>query len=304
MSPPIQVIDTQMHGLPGITGTFLVTDEQTALVETGPKSTVEHVLAGLRNAGIETLDWIIVTHIHLDHAGAAGTLARHFPEARVAVHEVGVRHLVDPSKLWSSASRIYGDAMESMWGGIDPLPEERIVSLADGDKIELGSTTLQAVDTPGHAGHHHAYLDVSSGVAFVGDALGVRLPDVGVMRPATPPPEFDLDLAVSSIGRIRELDPTEIYLTHYSSPAAGTNPASPQAVCDEAIEALKTWGAWVEEARNKTTDLDEVSRLITERSRIAMGRQVTEDAIERMDQTTSYWMNTSGYMRYFDKKTK
>jgi glyoxylase-like metal-dependent hydrolase (beta-lactamase superfamily II) len=304
MPPPIQVIDTKMHGLPGITGTFLVTDEQTALVETGPKSAVENVLAGLRNAAIETLDWIIVTHIHLDHAGAAGTLARHFPEARVAVHEVGVRHLVDPSKLWSSASRIYGDDMERLWGGIDPLPEARIVSLADGDKIELGSTTLQAVDTPGHAGHHHAYFEVSSGVAFVGDALGVRLPDVGVMRPATPPPEFDLELAVSSIGRIKELDPTEIYLTHYSSPAGGTNPASPQVVCDEAIEALRTWGAWVEETRTKTTDLDEVSRLIAERSRISMGQQVTEDAIERMDQTTSYWMNTSGYMRYFDKKSK
>jgi len=304
MHPPIQVIDTQMHGLPGITGAFLITDEQTALVETGPKSTVEHVLAGLRNAAIETLDWIIVTHIHLDHAGAAGTLAQHFPEARVAVHEVGVRHLVDPSKLWSSASRIYGDAMERMWGGIDPIPEERIVALGDGDKIELGSTTLQAVDTPGHAGHHHAYLDISTGVALAGDALGVRLPDVGVMRPATPPPEFDLELAVSSIGRIKEVDPTEIYLTHYSSPATGTNPASPQAVCDEAIEALHIWGAWVEEARTKTTDLDEVSRLITERSRIAMGQQVTEDAIERMDQTTSYSMNTSGYMRYFDKRTK
>ncbi|MGH2774695.1 MAG: MBL fold metallo-hydrolase [Actinomycetota bacterium] len=304
MHPPIQVIDTQMHGLPGITGAFLVSDEQTALVETGPKSTVEHVLAGLRNADIETLDWIIVTHIHLDHAGAAGTLARHFPEARVAVHEAGVRHLVDPSKLWSSASRIYGDAMERMWGGIDPLPEERIVALADGDKIELGATTLQAVDTPGHAGHHHAYFDASSGVAFVGDALGVRLPDVGVMRPATPPPEFDLELAVSSIGRIKELDPTEIYLTHFSSPASGTNSASPRAVCDEAIEALRMWGDWVEEARTKTTDLDEVSRLITERSRLEMGRQVTEDAIERMDQTTSYWMNTSGYMRYYDKKAK
>ena len=304
MRPPVQVIDTHMHGLGGITGAFLVADEQTALIETGPKSAVEHVLTGLRDAAIETLDWIIVTHIHLDHAGAAGTLARHFSEARVAVHEVGVRHLVDPSKLWSSASRIYGDDMERLWGGIDPLPEERILALADGDKIELGATTLQAVDTPGHAGHHHAYLDVSSGEMFVGDALGVRLPDVGVMRPATPPPEFDLELAVSSIGRISELDPTEVHLTHYSSPATGTNSASPKEVCDEAIEALRTWGTWVEEARSKTTDLDEVSRLITERSRMAMGQHVTEDAIERMDQTTSYWMNTAGYMRYFDKKTK
>jgi glyoxylase-like metal-dependent hydrolase (beta-lactamase superfamily II) len=304
MSPPIQVIDTRMHGIPGITGAFLITDEKTALIETGPKSTVEHVLRGLQDAGIASLDWIIVTHIHLDHAGAAGTLAKEFPEARVAVHEAGVRHLVDPSKLWSSASRIYGDAMERMWGGIDPIPAERIVSLSDGDKIELGATTFQAVDTPGHAGHHHALLDASSGVTFVGDALGVRLPDVGVMRPATPPPEFDLELAVSSIERISELEPTEIYLTHFSSPEHGMNPASPQAVCIEAIDALRTWGAWIEEVRAQTTDLDEVTRLITERSRKAMGEKVTEEAIERMDQTTSYSMNTSGYMRYFDKKAE
>jgi glyoxylase-like metal-dependent hydrolase (beta-lactamase superfamily II) len=304
MSPPIQVIDTRMHGVPGITGAFLITDEQTALVETGPKSSVELVLAGLRDAGIEKLDWIIVTHIHLDHAGAAGTLAGHYPEARVAVHEMGARHLVDPSKLWSSASRIYGDAMERMWGGIDPLPEERIVSLADGDKIELGATTLQAVDTPGHAGHHHTFLDMASGVAFVGDALGVRLPDVGIMRPATPPPEFDLELAVSSIWRIAELDPNEIYLTHFGSPASGANPASPKDVCNEAVDALRTWAGWVQAAREKTTNLDEVSRLIAERSRVAMGTEVGDDAIERMEQTTSYWMNTWGYMRYFDKKTK
>jgi len=303
MSPPAQVIDTRMHGLPGITGAFLITDEQTALIETGPKSTVEHVLGGLRDAGIERLDWIIVTHIHLDHAGAAGTLARRFPEARVAVHEVGARHLVDPSKLWSSASRIYGDAMDRMWGGIDPLPEERIVSLTDGDKIELGATTLQAVDTPGHASHHHAFLDSSSGVAFVGDALGVRLLDVGVMRPATPPPEFDLEKAVASIERLKELEPTEIYLTHYSSPAHGVNSARPQEVCDEAIDALRTWASWIEEVRTQTADLDEASRLVTERSRADMGKQVGDDAIERMDQTTSYWMNTSGYMRYFDKKS-
>jgi glyoxylase-like metal-dependent hydrolase (beta-lactamase superfamily II) len=304
MGPPIEVIDTRMHGLPGITGAFLITDEQTALVETGPKSSVEIVLEGLRNAGVENLDWIIVTHIHLDHAGAAGTIANHYPEARVAVHEVGAPHLVDPSKLWSSASRIYGDAMERLWGGIDPLSAERIVSLADGDKIELGATTLQAVDTPGHAGHHHTFLDVSSGVAFVGDALGVRLPDVGIMRPATPPPEFDLELAVSSIDRISKLDPKEIYLTHFGSPASGVNAVSPKDACDEAIQALRTWAGWVQAARDQTTDLDEVAHLIAERSRVAMGAEVDGDAIERMEQTTSYWMNTWGYMRYFDKKAK
>jgi hypothetical protein len=127
---------------------------------------------------------------------------------------------------------------------------------------------------------------------------------VGIMRPATPPPEFDLELAVSSIGRIAGLDPTEVYLTHFGSPASGTNPASPKDVCDEAIDALRTWADWVQAARKQTTDIDEVSHLIAERSRVAMGTEVGDDAVERMEQTTSYSMNTSGYMRYFDKRAK
>src|SRR5687767_8038033 len=116
-----RVIDTKMHGFEEVTAAYLVGSEKLALVETGPKSRVENVLSGLEAAGVDRLDWIAVTHIHLDHAGAAGTLAQHFPDARVAVHGVGAPHLVDPTKLWSSASRIYGDRMEEMWGGIDPL---------------------------------------------------------------------------------------------------------------------------------------------------------------------------------------
>jgi glyoxylase-like metal-dependent hydrolase (beta-lactamase superfamily II) len=302
MSAPT-VIDTHMHGLAGITGVFLLQGETTALVETGPKSSVDHVLFGLTDEGVDHLDWIIVTHIHLDHAGAAGTLAQHFPEARVAVHEVGAPHLVDPSKLWSSAGRIYGDAMEKLWGGIDPLDADRIVPLSDGDSVDLGDRKLQAVDTPGHAAHHHAFLDTSTGIAFVGDALGVRLRDVGVMRPATPPPEFNLMQAVDSINRIHVLQPSSVYLTHFGAPDEA-NPVSVGEVCDEAADALLRWGEWVRDARDQTRDLDEVTRLVTERSRADMGRNLDDEALDRMDQTTSYWMNTSGYMRYFDKQEK
>ncbi|MGH2754486.1 MAG: MBL fold metallo-hydrolase, partial [Actinomycetota bacterium] len=116
MSQPT-IIDTRMHGREGITGAFLLTGEKNALVETGPKSSLEPLLEGLETAGVESLDWIIVTHIHLDHAGAAGSLAQRFPNATVAVHEVGAPHLIDPSKLWSSAGRIYGDDMDRLWGG-------------------------------------------------------------------------------------------------------------------------------------------------------------------------------------------
>jgi glyoxylase-like metal-dependent hydrolase (beta-lactamase superfamily II) len=297
-----RIIDTRMHGLDGITGAFVVRGEKTALVETGPKTSVEHVLAGLRDAGIDRIDWIVVTHIHLDHAGAAGTLVQHFPEATVAVHAIGAPHLKEPAKLWSSASRIYGDAMEEMWGGIDPIPEEKIRALEDGDKIDLGGRSLQAVETPGHAYHHHAYLDDATGILFAGDALGVRLPEVGVMRPATPPPEWHVAKAVSSIERIKEIGPEAVWLTHFGPHYRGANTTSVAETCDRAIAAIRQWEEWVKRARAESTDLDEATANVQWRARQALEGGISEEMVNRMEQTTSYRMNVSGYLRYLDKE--
>ena len=286
-----------MHGFPGITGAFVVRGAKTALVETGPKSSLEHLLAGLAAAGVDSVDYVVVTHIHLDHAGAAGTLAARWPEAKVVVHPVGAPHLVDPSKLWSSAARIYGDAMDALWGGIDPVPAEQIVEVADGDSIDLGGTTLRVIETPGHARHHHAYLDESAGTLFSGDALGVRLPDVGVIRPATPPPEFDLEAAIASIGTIRGVAPARLCFTHFGA-RDGEDPA---ATCDAAADALMEWAGWITAAREHSTDVDEVAEAVRRESGAAYGATLDEAAIARLEQTTSYRMNTWGYMRYFDK---
>lgn len=295
MNEPL-VIDTKMHGYPGITGAFVVRGDKTALIETGPKSSVDNVTAELTAAGVESLDWIVVTHIHLDHAGAAGTLAQTFPEATVAVHGVGAPHLEDPSKLWSSAARIYGDKMEEMWGGIDPLPGDRIRVLEDGDKIELGGRSLQAIETPGHAYHHHAYLDDSTGMVFTGDAVGVRLPDLGVVRPATPPPEFHLPKAIESIRRIQALGAASLCLTHF-----GPVDGNVDAICEEGIESLERWAEWVRGARTTTTDLDEVTDIVKKKAREDAEGKLDEDAVTKMEHTTSYWMNVWGYMRYIDK---
>jgi glyoxylase-like metal-dependent hydrolase (beta-lactamase superfamily II) len=297
--PDPLIIDTKMHDFEGITGTFVVVGEKVALVETGPKSSVDNVLAGLQHHGIDRVDWIVVTHIHLDHAGAAGTLARHFPEATIAVHRVGAPHLVDPAKLWSSASRIYGDRMEEMWGGIDPIDEDRIRPLDDGDKIDLGGRSLQALDTPGHAYHHHAYLDDDTGIVFTGDALGVVLPGLDLVRPATPPPEFHLEKAIASIGRLREIQPTALWPTHFP-------PASPPVdeLCDAGVEALNKWGGWVREARAEGDDLDMVAEAVRARARAdAEGRLAPAD-VDRLEQTTSYRMNAWGYVRYMDKQER
>lgn len=297
MSEPT-IIDTKMHGFEGITGTFLVRGkDRVALVESGPKSSVDNVITGLEREGVDQLDWIVVTHIHLDHAGAAGTLARRFPEARVAVHPVGAPHLVDPSKLWSSAGRIYGEAMDLLWGGIDPLPEERLKIVEDGDVIDLGGRTLTAHETPGHAGHHHAYLDDETGFMFTGDALGVSPQGIDAFRPATPPPEFDLEVALASIQNIRRADPTALWLTHY-----GPADSTVDEACMQAADALNQWATWVERGRASTRDLDEVTALVQAEDRRELAGRLDEEGATRMEMTTSYRMNVSGYMRYFDKK--
>ncbi|MDQ3751495.1 MAG: MBL fold metallo-hydrolase [Actinomycetota bacterium] len=297
----IHIIDTGMHGGRGITGAFIVRGERTALVETGPKSTLANVLSGLEAAGVESIDWIVVTHIHLDHAGAAGALAQRWPEVRVAVHELGAPHLADPSKLWASARRIYGDAMEKLWGGVDPVPRDRIEVLSDGDVIDLGGRTLRAVETPGHARHHHALLDDSTGALFAGDALGVRLPDVGVNRPATPPPEFDLEQAIRSIDRIRDLNAESLWLTHFGPTDRGAIPATPSDACSEAVESLTQWDAWVRAGRKQSSDAESVTRFVVERSKEALEGSLGASAIDRLELTTSYSMNVSGYMRAIDK---
>ena len=286
-----------MHGFEQVTATFLVDGEKLALVESGPKSVVDNVLTGLEEAGVDHLDWIVVTHIHLDHAGAAGTLARRFPDARVAVHGVGAPHLVDPSKLWSSASRIYGDKMEQLWGGIDPLDADRITVLEDGDVIDLGGRTLTAVETPGHAYHHHAFVDSEDGAVFTGDALGVRLPGVPIIRPATPPPEFHLEKAIASIERLRSLGATRLIPTHF-----GPVDADVDETCSAAIESLLEWGRLVKQARSRTSELDEAARIVESEVRESLKDRLPDDAVNRLEQTTSFWMNTWGYMRYFDKQ--
>ena len=189
--------------------------------------------------------------------------------------------------------------MERLWGGIDPLDADRIHPLNDGDKIDLGGIVLQAVETPGHARHHHAILDNDSGTLFTGDAMGVRLQDVGIMRPATPPPEFHLETAVSSIRRIAELQPQSLCLTHFG-PSGDVGDT-----CEQAIDALERWARWVETARETSKDLDDVAAHVKREAEASLSADlVSGQAIERMEQTTSYRMNAMGYMRYFDKLEK
>jgi glyoxylase-like metal-dependent hydrolase (beta-lactamase superfamily II) len=222
------------------------------LVETGSQTSVAHLLAALADLGVDAgeLAGVAVTHIHLDHAGGVGDVAAAFPGATVYVHERGARHLVDPTRLVDSAAMVYGDLLDSLYGRLTPTAAERVRVLADGDEVVVSTNrTLTTVDSPGHAKHHLALHDSDSGLLFAGDAVGVRLPDVGVLRPATPPPDFDLDQALTSLRRFAARRPTGIALAHF-----GLVP-DPAAILDEAQETLTRWAEVAEAAWREDRDI-------------------------------------------------
>jgi glyoxylase-like metal-dependent hydrolase (beta-lactamase superfamily II) len=209
-------------GGPGFIASYLVADGgDLALVEAGPASTLETLLAGVRAAGHDParLTHLLLTHVHLDHAAGAGQLARLAPQARIYVHGWGAPHLTDPSRLLASAARLYGDRMDEMWGAMLPVPRDRIHVPADGEAIRVGGRTLVAVDTPGHASHHLAFHDADARLVFTGDVAGIRLDGAPHVRPPTPPPELDTPRWLDSIARLRALRPELLLLTHFGAVA-------------------------------------------------------------------------------------
>jgi glyoxylase-like metal-dependent hydrolase (beta-lactamase superfamily II) len=198
IAPGVLEIDTLLGGWERVTAGYLLDGPAPLLIETGSQSSVPVLLDALHSIGVgpNELAGVAVTHIHLDHAGGVGDVARAFPSATVYVHQKGARHLVDPTRLVDSAARVYGELLDSLYGRLAPTPAERLHVLADCEELRLGSgRVLTTVDSPGHAKHHLALHDSVSGILFAGDAVGVRLPDAGVLRPATPPPDFDFDQA-------------------------------------------------------------------------------------------------------------
>ncbi len=252
LAPGVIEIDTLLGGWERVTAGYLIEGDAPVLVETGSQSSVAALLAALADLGVDAnaLAGVAVTHIHLDHAGGVGDVARAFPNATVYVHEKGARHLVDPSRLVNSAAQVYGDLLDTLYGRLDPTPAERVHVLEDGEPIQVSANrTLTTVDSPGHAKHHLALHDSESGIIFVGDAVGVRLPDGGVLRPSTPPPDFDLDQALHSLKRFADRSPAGIALAHY-----GLVP-NPATILEEAAETLTRWAEIAETAWKEDRDI-------------------------------------------------
>ena len=254
IGPGVLEIDTRLGGWERMTAGYLIEGPEPLLVETGSQSSAPALLAALADLGVAATDLagVAVTHIHLDHAGGVGDVARAFPNATVYVHEKGARHLVDPTRLVRSAAMVYGELLDSLYGRLDPTPPERLHVLADGEEITVGpGRSLTTVDSPGHAKHHLALHDSESGILFCGDAVGVKLPDGGVLRPSTPPPDFDLELALESLGRFAGRRPSGLALAHY-----GLLP-DPDDTLGEAEGVLRRWAEVAEAAWRKGEDIAE-----------------------------------------------
>jgi glyoxylase-like metal-dependent hydrolase (beta-lactamase superfamily II) len=200
----VRLIDLNHFGVRRAVGAWQVDD---ALVDCGPTSSVGALLDAL--AGWQPRR-LLLTHIHLDHAGAAGTLARQWPELEIYVHERGARHLVDPSRLNASVRRLYGELTDALWGEVEPVPGERLRPLTGGERLRGFETSY----TPGHASHHMAFLH-ESGRAFVGDLAGVRIEPCDLVVPHAPPPDIDLEAWDTSIDRVRAWKPTSLALPHF-----------------------------------------------------------------------------------------
>jgi glyoxylase-like metal-dependent hydrolase (beta-lactamase superfamily II) len=299
-APGISGIDTKMLGREMVTSAYLLHGDEPTLVETGPSLSRDAVGEGLAELGIgrDDLAHVVVTHIHLDHAGGVGTLARSFPRATIWVHHRGAPHLVDPTKLVSSVERVYGaERAHAYFGGVEPAPAERIRSVDDGDVIRLGARSLEVLYTPGHASHHVALVDSETGAVFAGDAIGVHLPDVKVLRPATPPPDIDVELAVQSIERIRDRTRSVLLLSHY-----GTVPEF-QAMCDLAILRIRGWAEDVREALGRTDDVDEIVKVLQERVTAEDLADAGEGAdMEKYEMLSSVQVNAMGLIRYWRKR--
>jgi glyoxylase-like metal-dependent hydrolase (beta-lactamase superfamily II) len=276
----MRVIDVEHLGRPHVIGCWEVDG---ALVDPGPESSLETLLAALDG---EQPRAIVLTHIHLDHAAATGAIVRRWPEIEVYVHERGAPHLIDPSRLLASAERLYGDAMERLWGEIVPVPEANVRPLAGGESV-LG---MRVAYTPGHASHHVCYLHEETGTAFVGDVAAVLIPATNLVVPPTPPPDIDVETWLESIDLVEGWKPERLAVTHFGA-------------IDSPAEHLATVRERLAEEAQLARELDEDAYEEHHRTLVA-GRASTEEAAAELIQCVPPQYQWRGLDRYWRKRAE
>jgi glyoxylase-like metal-dependent hydrolase (beta-lactamase superfamily II) len=296
----MEFVDLNFLGRPGIIATaILQSSGEVALIDPGPSTTAEGLKSQLRAKGIRLGDvgHILLTHIHLDHAGCVGALMEDCPDAELLVHERGAPHMIDPSKLMASATRLYGSDMERLWGEMRPVPASRVRVLRGGERIDVAGRTLEVGDTPGHASHHVSYFDRSSRIAFVGDTAGIRRGQGNYILPPTPPPDIDLEAWRRSADLILAWEPDTLFLTHFG-PFHGPRPHFQQL-----FERIQLWSELVRRLLKDAslTDEERQDRFVAEAVQ-ELRRTVGEAEAAQYGRAGRLDYSWQGLARYWSKR--
>jgi Zn-dependent hydrolases, including glyoxylases len=294
----IALVDDYHLGRPQVVGTYVLLGENPVIVDPGPASVLPNLETGLRQIGLEFSDLhgIVLSHIHLDHAGATGSLVRYFPHLKVYVHHRGAPHLIAPDKLLRSATRIYGGQMDYLWGEFLPVPAEAVVTLSGGETIRIAGRTLRVFDAPGHASHHLIYLDEATGAAWVGDTTGLRMPGYTYVRPATPPPDIDLEAWRRTLDMLLALHPRMLLLTHFG-PAH-----DPERHIAEMWEHTTRWAETVRASLERGDDEATAAAQLAALADAEMGADAGEAVRQQYAQAGAVEMSWHGLARYWRKK--
>jgi glyoxylase-like metal-dependent hydrolase (beta-lactamase superfamily II) len=275
-------LDLHYQGAERVIGSYVIeTDDGPALYDCGPSSCIDRLHSALRRRGLELRDLrhLLLSHVHLDHAGAAGVLVREHPELQVHVSEIGAPHLIDPSRLEASARRLYGDSFDVLWGELAPVPRENIHVVG---REVLG---LESFPSPGHANHHVCYL-ASDGTLYTGDAAGVRLQPDRAVLPPTPPPDFDLEAWDRTIDEIESREPSRLALVHFGVAD------DPEPHLAELRRRLADWTRRVEQGVTE----EEFSESV--RSDVA----ATGGDVETYERAMPFWQSYAGLKRYWEQR--
>jgi glyoxylase-like metal-dependent hydrolase (beta-lactamase superfamily II) len=292
------IIDLGFQGRQEVIAAYLIAgNDEVALIETGPSSTLSALTTGINAVGfaVGDLTAALLTHIHLDHAGAAGVLARDNPNLTVYVHPFGAPHIVEPAKLIASATRIYGDRMEPLWGEIAPIPEAQVRALADGGTVSIAGRTLTALFTPGHANHHIAFWDAAAGAVFTGDVGGIRMPGTDYVCAPTPPPELDPAAWAESVARLKRLNARRLLLTHYGAFD------DVEAHLDQLLPHLDDFIAIAEQALGHGVSQEELTAKLHNRMAAELG-DIAEETLVNLEWATPSYMAALGLTRYLGKR--
>ena len=295
----IAYADLEFQGLHRIIATATLTGaDGVTVVDPGPTTTLpalERHLASI-GASIQDITALFITHIHLDHAGASGTLIQRNPRIKVFVHEVGAPHMVDPSKLVASAGRLYGDDMDRLWGAVTPVTPASLVTLKGGERLDRAGRRWDVAYTPGHASHHVSYFSPDSGIAFVGDTAGVQVLSGGFVLPPTPPPDIDLPAWTASLALIEQWRPQTLFLTHFG----------PSERVAAHIAELRDHLQFVErlarEAIARSDDEAEREAWFTEQLRGEMRRRTSDADLRAYEMAGRFDLNWRGIARYVTKR--